>query len=161
MHDSWHDERPKVIKTRPQLLLPAWLVVVGDPRVGRLCARARRGWTRWLGPIFGGGVGDQLFGGAVDFSCAAEEVGEVAVARAAANGGTAVGLSSFGSKLVEEVAAANPKTFFPDVLGRRPRRDGGAGGARPRGRHGGADSHPGLDVCQRPGTGAARRSRSG
>jgi heme/flavin dehydrogenase (mycofactocin system) len=38
--------------------------------------------------------------------------GEVAVARAAANRGTAVGLSSFGSKPVEQVAAANPKTFF-------------------------------------------------
>jgi heme/flavin dehydrogenase (mycofactocin system) len=38
--------------------------------------------------------------------------GEVAVARAAANRGTAVGLSSFGSKAVEEVVAANPKTFF-------------------------------------------------
>jgi heme/flavin dehydrogenase (mycofactocin system) len=38
--------------------------------------------------------------------------GEVAVARAAANRGTAAGLSSFGSKPVEQVAAANPKTFF-------------------------------------------------
>jgi pre-mycofactocin synthase len=38
--------------------------------------------------------------------------GEVAVARAAANRGTAVGLSSFGSKPIEEVVAANPKTFF-------------------------------------------------
>ncbi len=38
--------------------------------------------------------------------------GEVAVARAAANRGTAVGLSSFGSKPVEEVTAANPKTLF-------------------------------------------------
>jgi pre-mycofactocin synthase len=38
--------------------------------------------------------------------------GEVAVARAAANRGTAMGLSSFGSKAVEEVVAANPKTFF-------------------------------------------------
>jgi heme/flavin dehydrogenase (mycofactocin system) len=38
--------------------------------------------------------------------------GEAAVARAAANRGLAVGLSSFGSKPVEEVAAANPKTFF-------------------------------------------------
>ena len=38
--------------------------------------------------------------------------GEVAVARAAASRGTAVGLSSFGSKPVEQVAAANPKTFF-------------------------------------------------
>ncbi|MGI9006552.1 MAG: alpha-hydroxy-acid oxidizing protein [Streptosporangiaceae bacterium] len=39
--------------------------------------------------------------------------GEVAVARAAANRGTVTGLSSFGSKPVEEVVlAANPKTFF-------------------------------------------------
>jgi heme/flavin dehydrogenase (mycofactocin system) len=38
--------------------------------------------------------------------------GEVAVARAAAARGTAVGLSSFGSKPVEQVVAANPKTFF-------------------------------------------------
>jgi pre-mycofactocin synthase len=38
--------------------------------------------------------------------------GEVAVARAAASRGTAVGLSSFGSKPVEQVVAANPKTFF-------------------------------------------------
>jgi len=38
--------------------------------------------------------------------------GEVAVARAAAARGTAIGLSSFGSKSVEEVMAANPQTFF-------------------------------------------------
>ncbi|GAA4168869.1 pre-mycofactocin synthase MftD [Gryllotalpicola koreensis] len=38
--------------------------------------------------------------------------GEVAVARAAANRGTIMGLSSFASKPVEEVAAANPNTFF-------------------------------------------------
>lgn len=38
--------------------------------------------------------------------------GEVAVARAAAARGTAMGLSSFASKSVEEVAAANPQTFF-------------------------------------------------
>src|ERR1700746_2794418 len=38
--------------------------------------------------------------------------GEVAVARAAATRGTALGLSSSGSKPVEEVVAANPKTFF-------------------------------------------------
>jgi pre-mycofactocin synthase len=37
---------------------------------------------------------------------------EVAVARAAAARGTAMGLSSFASKPVEEVVAANPKTFF-------------------------------------------------
>jgi pre-mycofactocin synthase len=38
--------------------------------------------------------------------------GEVAVARAAAARGTAMGLSSFASKPVEAVVAANPKTFF-------------------------------------------------
>lgn len=38
--------------------------------------------------------------------------GELAVARAAAARGTAIGLSSFASKPVEEVVAANPMTFF-------------------------------------------------
>ncbi len=38
--------------------------------------------------------------------------GEVAVARAAANRGTAMGLSSFASKSIEEVVEANPQTFF-------------------------------------------------
>jgi len=38
--------------------------------------------------------------------------GEVAVARAAAAAGTAMGLSSFASRSVEDVAAANDKTFF-------------------------------------------------
>jgi len=38
--------------------------------------------------------------------------GEVAVARATAARGTAVGLSGFGSKPIEEVVAANPQTFF-------------------------------------------------
>ncbi len=38
--------------------------------------------------------------------------GEVAVARAAAEAGTAIGLSSFASKPIEDVAAANPKTMF-------------------------------------------------
>jgi len=38
--------------------------------------------------------------------------GEVAVARAAAARGTAMGLSSFASKPMEEVIAANEKTFF-------------------------------------------------
>ena len=46
--------------------------------------------------------------------------GEVAVARAAAARGTAMGLSSFGSKPVEEVVAANPQTFFQIYwIGRR------------------------------------------
>ncbi|MGV8871048.1 MAG: pre-mycofactocin synthase MftD [Rhodococcus sp. (in: high G+C Gram-positive bacteria)] len=38
--------------------------------------------------------------------------GEVAVARAAAARGIPIGLSSFASKSVEEVAAVNPQTFF-------------------------------------------------
>jgi pre-mycofactocin synthase len=38
--------------------------------------------------------------------------GELAVARAAAARGTAMGLSSFASKPIEDVVAANPKTFF-------------------------------------------------
>ncbi len=38
--------------------------------------------------------------------------GEVAVARAAAARGTSIGLSSFGSKPIEEVVAANPNTYF-------------------------------------------------
>lgn len=37
--------------------------------------------------------------------------GEVAVARAAAARGTAIGLSSFASKSIEEVTAANPQTL--------------------------------------------------
>ena len=38
--------------------------------------------------------------------------GELAVARAAAARGTALGLSSFASQPVEDVVAANPRTFF-------------------------------------------------
>ncbi|MFC5993266.1 pre-mycofactocin synthase MftD [Pseudonocardia hispaniensis] len=38
--------------------------------------------------------------------------GEVAVARAAAAADTAIGLSSFASRSIEDVAAVNPKTFF-------------------------------------------------
>jgi L-lactate dehydrogenase (cytochrome) len=38
--------------------------------------------------------------------------GEVAVARAAASRGIAVGLSSFASRPIEDVVAANPQTFF-------------------------------------------------
>lgn len=62
--------------------------------------------------------------------------GEVAVARAAAARGTAVGLSSFGSKPVEEVVAANPKTFLQlywsgskDVMLQRVERGRAAGAA--------------------------------
>ncbi len=38
--------------------------------------------------------------------------GELAVARAAAARGTAMGLSSFASRSIEDVVAANPQTFF-------------------------------------------------
>ena len=53
--------------------------------------------------------------------------GEVAVARAAAARGTAMGLSSFASKPIEERRRGQPADVLPDVLGRYPRRD-----ARPR-----------------------------
>jgi L-lactate dehydrogenase (cytochrome) len=43
---------------------------------------------------------------------AVDPEGEVAVARAAAGAGTAIGLSSFASRTVEDVAAANPNLFF-------------------------------------------------
>jgi pre-mycofactocin synthase len=62
--------------------------------------------------------------------------GEVAVARAAAARGTAMGLSSFASKPIEEVIAANPKTFFQvywagsrDQLSERLQRAAAAGAA--------------------------------
>ena len=42
--------------------------------------------------------------------------GEVAVARAAAGAGTAMGLSSFASKPIEAVIAANETAVLPDVL---------------------------------------------
>jgi heme/flavin dehydrogenase (mycofactocin system) len=63
--------------------------------------------------------------------------GEVAVARAAANRGIAIGLSSFASKPIEDVAAANPQVFFQmywngtrdDIVRRMERaRSAGAGG---------------------------------
>ncbi len=60
--------------------------------------------------------------------------GEVAVARAAAARGITMGLSSFASKSVEEVAAASPQTFFQmywvgtrDVLVQRMERARAAG----------------------------------
>jgi L-lactate dehydrogenase (cytochrome)/glycolate oxidase len=60
--------------------------------------------------------------------------GEVAVARAAAARGTAMGLSSFASRSIEDVAAVNPKTFFQmywvgtrDVLVQRMERARAAG----------------------------------
>src|SRR5215467_11639256 len=62
--------------------------------------------------------------------------GEVAVARAAAARGTAMGLSSFASKPIEEVIAANPKLFFQlywlggrDAIAHRVQRARAAGAA--------------------------------
>ncbi|MEU0538504.1 pre-mycofactocin synthase MftD [Nocardia sp. NPDC005978] len=43
---------------------------------------------------------------------AVDPAGEIGVARGTAQSGTALGLSSFGSKPIEEVVAANEKTFF-------------------------------------------------
>ena len=75
--------------------------------------------------------------------------GEVAVARAAAARGTAMSLSSFASKAVEEVATANPQTFFQmywtggrDKLVARMERARAAGCGR-------ADHDVGLVVLQR------------
>lgn len=68
---------------------------------------------------------------------AVDKEGEVAVARAAAARGTAMGLSSFASKPIEEVAAVNDKIFFQaywlnsreDILERAERaREAGAKG---------------------------------
>jgi len=60
--------------------------------------------------------------------------GEVAIARAAANRGTIMGLSSFASRSIEDVAAVNPMTFFQiywcgdkDVLVQRMERAKAAG----------------------------------
>ena len=76
--------------------------------------------------------------------------GEVAVARAAAARGTAMGLSSFASKPVEEVVAANPQTFFQvywagsrEQILQRVRARQGRGRRR-------ADRHARLVVLARP-----------
>ena len=98
--------------------------------------------------------------------------GEVAVARAAAARGTAMGLSSFASKPVEDVVAANPQTFFqmywmgtrdacgpgwsgPGTPARRPDRHVGLVVlARPRL---GQPHHPGEDGPQDDGRSSHRR----
>ena len=72
--------------------------------------------------------------------------GEVAVARAAAARGTAMGLSSFASKPVEEVVAANPQTFFQLYWSGSREQIVAADRAGPGGRRGRADRHPGLVV---------------
>jgi len=55
--------------------------------------------------------------------------GEVAVARAAAARGTAVGLSCFASKPIERWLPPTPD-LLPDLLGGKPRGDRGAHGTR-------------------------------
>jgi short chain dehydrogenase len=74
--------------------------------------------------------------------------------RAGGRGGSIIVTSSdLGLK-----AAA--KTFFQVSWVRGPRPDGGAGGAGPRRRGGGADHHLGLDVRQRPGLGQPEDPRA-
>ena len=85
--------------------------------------------------------------------------GEVAVARAAAARGVAMGLSSFASKPIEEVVAANPQTFFQMYWVGSRDDDGRPDGARPRRRGGRPDRDAGLVVLASAGTGAARTSR--
>ena len=81
---------------------------------------------------------------------AVDPAGEVGVARGAAMSGTTLGLSSFGSKPIEEVVAANDKTFFQvywlgsrDDMAARLERAREAGAER-------GDCHPGLGVRHRP-----------
>ncbi len=63
--------------------------------------------------------------------------GEVAVARAAAGAGTAMGLSSFASKPLEAVVEANPNTFFQMYwLGTRERMSASMARARAAGARG-------------------------
>ena len=86
--------------------------------------------------------------------------GEVAVARAAAARGTAMGLSSFASKPIEDVVAANPKIFFQIYwLGGREAiaRTGAARQGR-RGRR--ADRHHGLELLARPRLGQPEDPRA-
>ena len=85
--------------------------------------------------------------------------GEVAVARAAAARGTAMGLSSFASKPVEEVVAANPQTFFQIYWAGTQgadRRAGWSGPARPAPS---GSSPPSTGRSRWAATGAARTSR--
>ena len=85
--------------------------------------------------------------------------GEVAVARAAADAGTAMSLSSFASKTIEEVTAANSKTFFQMYwVGTRDRLLERAERARKAGPS--ASSSPSTGPSPRVGTGAAHPSRS-
>ena len=81
--------------------------------------------------------------------------GEVAVARAAAARGTAMGLSALARKPIEEVVAAEPEDVRPALLGGLAGGDRGAGRARAGGGRGGADPHARLDVQPRARLGLA------
>ena len=84
---------------------------------------------------------------------AVDPEGEVAVARAAAAAGTAIGLSSFASRSIEDVAAANDKVFFQMYwVGTRERILQRVERARQR-RGQGAHRHPGLVVRDPAGLG--------
>ncbi len=84
--------------------------------------------------------------------------GEVAMARAAAARGTAMGLSSFASMPVEEVVAACPADVLPDLLDRDAGPDRRAGRAGPRRRRSRASSRPWTGPSHTGATGAARPS---
>ena len=85
--------------------------------------------------------------------------GEVAVARAAAARGTAIGLSSFASKPVEEVVAANPQTFF-QIYWVGSRDDICSAWSEPaRPAPSGLIADPGLVVLPRPRLGQPRHPR--
>ena len=77
---------------------------------------------------------------------AVDPEGEVAVARAAAAAGTAIGLSSFAQPVGGGRRGGQREGVLPDVLGRDPRPDPAAGRTRQEGRGQGADRHPGLVV---------------
>ena len=86
--------------------------------------------------------------------------GEVAVARAAAARSTAMGLSSFASKPMEEVVAANPQTFFQLYWAGGREQIAGAHRTGARRRSARADRHARLDASRTAATGAARGSRT-
>ena len=76
--------------------------------------------------------------------------GELAVARAAAARGTAMGLSSFASKPIERGGHGQPEDLPPAVLDRRPRRHDPSGRTGPGRRRGRTDPHPRLVVLAQP-----------
>ncbi len=90
---------------------------------------------------------------------AVHPVAEPGAARAAAARGTAFGLSALGSTGIEEVVAANPKTFAQIYwAGSREAIEARVERAR-GGRRGGPDRHARLDLSH-AATGARRSSRS-